>query len=94
MSATSRRAYLYVFLALVVLTIAEVGVVYVPGAPRVALIATLVLLALAKAGLVLLFFMHLGAETRALKLTVVLPFLLPAAFALTLIGEATWRLSP
>jgi caa(3)-type oxidase subunit IV len=83
-----------VFAALVVLTVAELGVVYVPGIGRALLVSALVLLALAKAALVLLSFMHLGSETRTLQLTVVLPLLLPAAYAATLIGEAAWRLLP
>jgi len=90
---TSRRGYLVVFLALVALTGAELGLVYVPGIARAALIAGLILLAVAKAALVLLFFMHLAGERRALKLTVILPFLLPAAFALVLIGDAAWRMA-
>jgi cytochrome c oxidase subunit IV len=52
-----------------------------------------VLLAVAKAGVVLLVFMHLSGETRALKLTVLLPFLLPAGYALVLVGDAIWRLT-
>jgi hypothetical protein len=36
--------------------------------------------------------MHLIGERRALKLTVILPFLLPALFALVLMGDAVWRL--
>jgi caa(3)-type oxidase subunit IV len=89
----AHRGYLRVFLALVVLTAAELGLVYVPGIARRALIAGLVLLALGKAALVLLFFMHLHGETRALKLTVILPFLLPALFALVLMSDAVWRLA-
>lgn len=89
----SRRVYLRVFLALVVLTAAELGIVYVPGIARPLLITGLVLLAVAKAALVLLFFMHLIGERRALKLTVILPFLLPALFALVLMGDAVWRLT-
>lgn len=88
----SRRSYLYVFLALCVLTALELGVVYVPGIARGLLISALVLLALAKAALVLLYFMHLGHETRGLKLTVIAPFSLPAVYAFTLIAEAAWRL--
>ena len=91
--SASRRVYLRVFLALVVLTAAELGIVYVPGIARALLITGLVLLALAKAALVLLFFMHLIGERRALKLTVILPFLLPALFALVLMGDAVWRLT-
>jgi cytochrome c oxidase subunit IV len=94
MSTTSRRAYRNVFLALVVLTAAELGLVYVPRIPHGGLVAGLVLLALGKAALVALFFMHLASETRALKLTVILPFLLPAAFAVALMGDAIWRIAP
>ena len=65
------RAYLAVYLrtfaALGVLTAAEIGAVFVPGIARPLLVAALVLLALAKAGLVLLVFMHLGREARALR---------------------------
>jgi cytochrome c oxidase subunit IV len=89
----SRRSYLHVFLSLVVLTGAELGLVYVPGIARQGLIAGLVLLAVAKATMVLLFFMHLADERRALKLTVIIPFLLPALFALALMSDAVWRLS-
>jgi caa(3)-type oxidase subunit IV len=91
-STSSRKKYLQVFAVLCVLTVAEVGVVYVPGIGRALLIATLVLMALAKAGLVLVSFMHLGTETRALKLTVIVPFFVPALLAFTLIAEAAWRL--
>lgn len=88
----ARRGYLNAFVALVVLTLAELGIVWVPGVARGALIAGLVILAVAKAGLVLLFFMHLGGETRALRLTVIGPLLLPAVYALVLVGDAVWRM--
>jgi caa(3)-type oxidase subunit IV len=89
----SRKGYLNVFLALVLLTAAELGLVHVPGIAHNGLVAGLVLLAVAKAALVLLFFMHLAGETRALKLTVILPFLLPAIYAVALVGDAIWRLA-
>ena len=92
MTAQGRRGYRNVFLVLVALTAAELGLVNVPGIGRGPLIAGLIALALAKAGLVMLFFMHLGGETRALKLTVLSPFLLPAGYAVALIGDALWRL--
>jgi caa(3)-type oxidase subunit IV len=87
----SRRGYLAVFALLAVLTAAEIGVVYVPGIAHGLLVAALVLMALAKAALVLMYFMHLGHETRGLQLTVLAPFALPALFAAVLIGEAAWR---
>lgn len=89
---TSRRSYLLVFVVLIVLTLAELGVVYVPGIGKAALVLALVLLALAKAGLVLFYFMHLGGESRGLKLTVLTPFVLPAIYAVVLMAEAQWRL--
>jgi cytochrome c oxidase subunit IV len=91
MATTSRRSYLLVFFVLVVLTLAELGVVYVPGIGRGLLISALVLLAVGKAALVLMSFMHLSHETRGLKWSVVLPLLLPAAYAAVLMAEAEWR---
>ncbi len=91
MSHASRKPYLVIFLLLTLLTVAEVGVVYVPGIGRGLLIAALVLLAIGKAGLVLISFMHLGSETRALKLNILLPFALPAIYAAALMGDAAWR---
>lgn len=91
-ATSSRREYLYVFLALCVLTALELGVVLIPGISRVLLISALVLLALVKAALVLMRFMHLGHESRGLKLTVIVPFALPALYAAVLIADAAWRL--
>lgn len=89
-----RKRYFQVFGALCALTVAEIGVVYVPGIAHGLLVSALILLAVAKAALVLVYYMHLGHETRGLKLTVILPFLLPAIYALVLIAEAAWRLLP
>jgi caa(3)-type oxidase subunit IV len=94
MSVLSRKAVLAVFLVLVILTAGEIGVVNVSGIPRSQLVGALVAMALAKAGLVLLFFMHLSRETVALKLTVLLPFLLPAGYAVALMADAVWRAWP
>jgi caa(3)-type oxidase subunit IV len=93
MSGTSRRAVAPVFLVLVLLTAAELALVYAPNVARPQLIAALVVLALAKAALVLLFFMHLARETWGLKLTVIAPFALPAGYALALIADAAWRMA-
>ena len=87
----NRKQYVQVFIVLTVLTALEVGVVYVPDINRVLLVIALVGLALTKAGIVGWFFMHLGHETKALKLTVALPFAAPATYAFVLIAEATWR---
>jgi cytochrome c oxidase subunit IV len=89
--AIPRGQYLRVFAILTVLTVAEIAVVYVPGVARGLLILALTLLALAKAALVLLYFMHLRDESRGLRLTVLIPFALPALFAAVLMAEAVWR---
>ncbi len=88
----SRKQYMMVFFVLTVLTAAEVGVVYV-GLDRTTLGAILIVMALAKAGFVGWFFMHLNHETKVMKLTVVIPFLFPAIYAFALIADATWRLT-
>jgi caa(3)-type oxidase subunit IV len=86
--------YLYVFLALTALTVAEIAVVYVPGVHRALLISALVSLALGKAALVLFYFMHLSHEAAGLRITVLTPFVLPAVYAVALMAEAAWRPGP
>jgi caa(3)-type oxidase subunit IV len=82
--------YLKVFGALVLLTGLELGVVYA-GLPKATLIALLVGLALAKAGAVALWFMHLADERRVLRLMVGLPLLFPPLYAVVLIMESVFR---
>jgi cytochrome c oxidase subunit 4 len=91
-SHSHRREYVIIFVWLVVLTILEVGVVYIPGVAKPLLISALCLMAVAKAVLVALFFMHLKTETNGLKWTVLIPLALPVFYALILIGDASWRL--
>jgi len=88
----SRKQYWVIFAVLFVLTVLEVMVAQPSmNVPRVPMVVALVGLALTKASLVGLFFMHLKTEMRALKLTVALPFTFPALYAFVLIAEAGWR---
>jgi len=87
----SRRTYIVVFVILAVLTALEVGLIYLPGIAKGPLVGALIGVAVAKASLVGLFFMHLRNETRALKLTVALPLMTPGVYALVLVAEAGWR---
>jgi caa(3)-type oxidase subunit IV len=48
-------------------------------------------LALAKAGCVALFYMHLKHETKVMRWTVGLPLLFPALYAFILIAEGIYR---
>jgi cytochrome c oxidase subunit 4 len=88
----SRKQYWVIFVVLFVLTVLEVGVATPSmGVPRTPMVVALIGLALTKAALVGLFFMHLKTEMRALKLTVALPFVFPALYAVILIAEGAWR---
>lgn len=91
MAESHRKKYWIVFIVLSALTALEVGVVYIPGITRGLMVSALVLLAITKAALVMLFFMHLNSETKVLKWSVMAPFALPALYALVLIFEASWR---
>lgn len=87
----SRRQYLAVFLALAALTLVEVAAATLTGVSKGVMVTALVALAVTKAALVGLFFMHLRSETPVLKATVIVPMSLPALFAAVLVAEAVWR---
>jgi cytochrome c oxidase subunit 4 len=87
-----RREYWSVFASLVVLTALELGVIRMPGVGRWPTIVALLGLAVSKAALIVLFFMHLKDETRVLRLTVLGPLAAPAVYALALMADSTWRL--
>ena len=91
--AGRRRVYWIVFGTLFLLTVLEVAIAHPElGVPRTPMVLGLIAMALAKAGLVALFFMHLRDEFRTLRLGVLIPFLFPAIYAVILIVEAGWRL--
>lgn len=87
-----RREYWTVFASLVVLTALELGVIRMPGVGRGPMIAALLGLAVSKAALIALFFMHLKDETRTLRFTVLGPLAAPAVYALALMADSAWRL--
>jgi len=90
MAAHSKKEYFVIFVVLTVLTGIEVGINYM-GLDRGVKIGALISLALAKAVLVAMFYMHLKGETRSLKLVVGLPMLFPALYAVVLIVESIAR---
>lgn len=71
--------YMFIFGVLAALTMAEVGVAYI-GLPQRLLVITLVFMALWKAGLVAMYYMHLRFEPRNLIFMVIAP--LPLALIL------------
>jgi caa(3)-type oxidase subunit IV len=84
------KKYLTVFGARIVLTGLELGVVYA-GLPKTTLVLLLIGLALAKAGAVALWFMHLADERRVMRYMVGLPLLFPPLYAVVLIAESVYR---
>ena len=85
------KEYLIIFVILAALTLLEVVIAQIPGLSKKLLGVALVGLALTKAAIVGLYYMHLKSETRVLKLTVALPLAAPTIYAIVLITEAAWR---
>ncbi|HYT54466.1 MAG: hypothetical protein E6J74_19580 [Deltaproteobacteria bacterium] len=85
-TAHSTSAYLKIFWILLVLTIIEVAIVYM-GLPKILLAALLVILAVWKAALVAMHFMHLKFEKRTLALVAITPFVLCVFLILMLMPD-------
>jgi cytochrome c oxidase subunit 4 len=77
MSETTHQEpnYMAVFWWLLLLTILEIAVIYMPII-RIAVIVLLVAMAISKATLVALYFMHLKFEKRTLAIIALSPFVL------------------
>lgn len=85
-----RKQIWIIWVWLLVLTILEVGIVYVPMSTGL-LVSALCAMAIVKAAIVALFYMHLKYETPILKWTIAVPMAIPAFYAFVLIAEAMWR---
>ena len=90
-AARERTPYLAAFGVLIALTLVEIGIVRMGGIPHGAAVVALIAIALAKAALIALFYMHLRYETRILKLTVMGPLVAPAIYGLLLMLDAAAR---
>jgi caa(3)-type oxidase subunit IV len=73
--AHEERRYLQIFVILGVLTLLEIGVIYVPIS-KIAIAAMLVLMAGTKAALVALYYMHLSNEKSTLMWIALTPAIL------------------
>ena len=80
--------YMGVFYLLAVLTAIEVGVIYLPIA-KLLIAFMLVILAVAKAGLVGMYFMHLKFEKRTLGLIAMTPLVLCTLLIFSLVPDLT-----
>ena len=78
--------YMGVFWWLLVLTLMELGVIYMP-VHRLGILALLVVLAITKAALVALYFMHLKFERLTLGLIAISPFVLCLFLILMLLPD-------
>ena len=87
----SKKEIFRVFVVLCVLTGIELGMVYMPIAKKL-IVAGLIALALSKAYTVAMYYMHLKAETKIMKLMVYVPLVAPPFYAIVLMLEAAYRL--
>ena len=78
--------YMGVFWWLLALTLLEIGVIYVP-IHRMGILALLVVLAVSKAALVALYFMHLSLSELTLGLIALSPFVLCVFLILMLLPD-------
>ena len=85
--AQEERRYLQVFFWLAFLTALEIGVIYVPGLPTLAIGLVLVVLAATKAALVALFYMHLSVEKRTLTYVALTPAVLCVLLVFALLPD-------
>jgi cytochrome c oxidase subunit 4 len=90
-TTTGSRSSFIIFLALVALTALELHTTGLQ-VERAVRITALCGLAITKGALVLLFFMHLRDEPRALKLTVLVPIVMSVALVVVLALDTVARL--
>ncbi len=80
--------YMGVFYMLAVLTVVEIGIIYVPIA-KLIIAFGLVILAVAKAALVGMYFMHLKFEKRTLGLIALTPMVICTLLIFALLPDLT-----
>jgi cytochrome c oxidase subunit 4 len=78
--------YMAIFWYLAVLTVLEIAVIFM-GLPKIALGVLLCAMALAKAALVAMYFMHLKFETRTLGLVAITPLLIATLLVFVLLPD-------
>ncbi len=79
--------YVMVWLGLFLMTVIEVGVAFVTALPKQVLIVILIGLAIWKAVLVALYYMHLKFEPRRLTLLAASPLPLAAILVIAVLAE-------
>ena len=89
-SGETQRPYMKVFGALALLTLIEVLVAFLPIA-KILIVIFLIALALTKALLVAMYFMHLKYDRRILTLIAASPLILAAILALALLPDIAFQ---
>jgi cytochrome c oxidase subunit 4 len=86
---TSHKApnYYLIWVILLVLTLAEVGVAFITAIPKQLLIIVLILMALWKAGLVAMYYMHLKFEPKKLWIIALAPVPLAIILVMVVLAE-------
>jgi cytochrome c oxidase subunit 4 len=79
--------YMTIFWWLAILTVVEIGVIFMPVA-RIVITTALVWLALCKAALVALYFMHLRFEVRTLGYIALTPLVIGTLLLLVLMPDS------
>jgi len=82
--------YIAIWVWLAVLTVIEVGVAFMSALPKLVLMLLLVGMALFKALLVAMYFMHLKFEQRTLRTIALIPLPLAVLLVLVAITEKIW----
>jgi cytochrome c oxidase subunit 4 len=80
-------SYMAIFWYLAVLTVVEIGVIFLP-IPHIVIAVLLVSLASAKAAMVALYFMHLKLETKTLGYIALTPVLIGTLLVLVLLPDS------
>jgi cytochrome c oxidase subunit IV len=89
-TAHTRPNYILIWVYLFVLTVAEVGLAFELPVSRNVKLLLLLVLAVWKALLVAMFFMHLKFERWRLRLVFIIPLPLAAILVLATITEKIW----
>ena len=82
--------YIGIFVMLTLLTVVELGVAFVSHIPRHILLLILLALAVWKALLVALYFMHLRFETNRVRILAIAPLPLAVIMVIAVITEYVW----
>jgi len=86
----ARPNYMGIFVTLAVLTFLELGVAFLGHWPKKVIILILVGMAIWKALLVALYFMHLRFETNRLRILAIAPLPLAVIMIMAVITEFVW----